>query len=627
MKIREACRYLKGYSTWKCASQQIKEPGPLGRPKNKGWWNRKGLQSLLALLLATAMLFTGCSLPQKEEKKDSATLAAEENVQASFDAFLDELFVEELQDNILNLHYTVAEPEKYGITEYKCSLGDFSEENYLKSEQEAAEELEKLKEFDYDSLTKEQQNTYDLVEELLELNANSTGFYLYDEPLAPTSGVQSQLPVLFAEYIFRCEQDVEDYLEMLSTFGDYFNDLMEYEKKRAEAGLFMSDTSLDTIIEQCNSFCQGGEEHLLLVTFEERLEDFEADAEHKQQWLQTNEKLVKETVIPAYERLAEQLETLRGSGKTDGGLCNLEKGKEYYEFLVRYYTGSDRSIEDMKELISEYEDKDMDEMITLLSNNMSLYNQLEAAEVPQTEPEEILADLQEKIQEDFPEAASDSYQVKKVDKSLETLSSPAFYLTPAIDDIESNVIYINESNGYEGLQLYTTLAHEGYPGHLYQETYYKSGKPHPIRSVLSYGGYTEGWGLYSEAYGYTLADMDEDLAKLNRCNFTATMAMYANMDIGIHYDGWSLTETAAYLKNFGITDGAAIKEVYNYIVAEPSNYLKYFMGYLEIMELREYTKEQLGDDYTDLAFHTFFLEQGPSSFTVLSKRFEEEFGK
>lgn len=595
-------------------------------------------RGFLALIVVAALALSGCQFPlQRTEKKDPNTLAAEENVQASFDTFLDELFVEELQDNLINLHYTVADPARYGITEYKCSLGDFSEETYLEAEKEAGEALEELREFDYDSLTKEQQNTYDLVEELLVMNSKSTGFYLYSEPLSPTSGIQSQLPILFAEYIFRNEQDVEDYLEMLGTVGEYFEDLMEYEKKRAEAGLFMADTNLDTIIEQCNSFCEGDEEHLLIVTFRERLEDLGVDEQRlkdlgvdekkKADWTETNKKLVEEVVIPAYEKLAADLETLRGSGKTEGGLCNLKKGKEYYEFLVHYYTGSDRSIEDMKELISEYEEKDMDEMIRILSNNLSLYDQLDDDKVPQTEPEEILTDLQKKIQGSFPEAASNNYQVKKVNKSLESLSSPAFYLSPAIDDIESNVIYINGSNGYEGLQLYTTLAHEGYPGHLYQETYYKSLKPHPIRSVLSYGGYTEGWGLYSEAYSYTMADMDENLAILNRCNFTASMALYANMDIGIHYEGWDLDETAAYLASVGISDREVVEEVYYYIVAEPSNYLKYFMGYLEIMELREYTQEQMGDDYTDLAFHTFFLEQGPSSFTILQKRFEEEFGK
>lgn len=588
-------------------------------------WKKKGL---IALLLAVALAVPGCQLRrQPTEKKDPNTLAVEENAQASFDAFLDTLFVEELEDNLINLHYTVTDPARYGITEYQCSLGDFSEETYREAEEEAAESLEKLREFDYDSLTKEQQNTYDLIEEVLEMNAGTPGFYLYEEPLSPTSGIQSQLPVLFAEYQFRNERDVEDYLKMLGTVGEYFEDLMQYEKKRADAGLFMSDTNLDTIIEQCHAFCQEKEDSLLIVTFRERLEELEADGKQKTEWTETNEKLVKETVLPAYEKLAADLETLRGSGKTEGGLCNLEKGREYYEYLVRYYTGSGRSVEEMKELISEYEEKDMNEMVRLLSENMSLYNQIGEEKLPQTEPKEMLADLEKKIQKNFPPAASETYQVKKVNPSLETLSSPAFYLTPPIDDIESNVIYINEANGYEGLQLYTTLAHEGYPGHLYQETYYKSLAPHPIRSVLSYGGYTEGWGLYSEAYSYTMADMDEDLALLNRCNFTASMALYANMDIGIHYEGWDLAQTAAYLKTAGITDEDAIEETYHYIVAEPGNYLKYFMGYLEIMELREYTREQMGDDYTDLAFHTFFLEQGPSSFTVLQKRFEEEFGK
>lgn len=593
------------------------------------WW-LKG-KSLLTLVLAAAFILSGCQSQkqnvQKVEEKTPNTLAVEENVQVSFDAFLDELFVEEIQDNLINLHYTVADPARFGITEYKCSLGDFSEESYLEAEKEAKEALEELRQFDYNSLTKQQQNTYDLVEELLVMNSESTGFYLYNEPLSPTSGIQSELPILFAEYIFRNEQDVEDYLEMLGTVGEYFEEMIEFERKRAEAGLFMSDRNLDTIIEQCNSFCHGDEENLLLSTFRERLEELDVDEKPKADWIATNEKRVEEVILPTYEKLAADLETMRGSGKTEGGLCNFEKGKEYFEFLVRYYTGSDRSIEDMKQLIYDYEMQDINELLDLISKDSSLYNQTGEEQIPQTDPEEILADLQMKIQENFPAVASANYQVKKISKALEPLSSPAFYLTPAIDDIENNVIYINGSKGYKGLQLYTTLAHEGYPGHLYQETYYKSLNLHPLRSALYYGGYTEGWGLYSEAYGYTLADMDEASALMERYNFTVSMALHANMDIGIHYEGWDLEQTTAFLKAAGIRDEETIEDIYYYIVAEPSNYLKYFMGYLEIMELKKYTREQMGDDYSDLAFHTFFLDQGPSSFTILKKRFEEEFGK
>ncbi len=582
---------------------------------------------LAVSLLVFALFLSGCTFSRKEEVKTPETLAEEENVQAAFDEFLDELFVDELEDNIINLHYTVADPKKYGFTEYSLELGDFEEDSYQEGKEEAREEFQKLLEFDYKSLSKEQQNIYDLLKETLEINVNADGFYLYEEPLAPTSGVQSQLPILFAEYIFRSSQDVEDYLGALNNVGTYFESMLNFEKKKAEAGLFMSDTSLDTILSQCSAFCEKPEEHLLLVTFNERLEELEASEQEKQSWIQKNEELVKTVVIPAYEKLAEGLEGLRGSGKNDKGLSYFERGKEYYEYLVRSNTGSARSIEDMKELIKKSEEKDMNEMVAVLSENPELYNQLEDTDVPQTEPKEILEDLQGKIKENFPEVASNSYEVKKVDKSLEELSSPAFYLTPAIDDIESNVIYINEANGYEGLQLYTTLAHEGYPGHLYQETYYKATKPNPIRSVLYYGGYTEGWGLYSEAYGYQMADMDKGQRVLQRCNFTASMAMYATMDIGIHYEGWSQEDTAAYLLGYGISDESIVKEVYDYIVAEPGNYLKYFMGYLEIQELKLYCKELMGKKYSDLAFHTFFLKQGPSSFTVLRKRCEEEFGK
>ena len=63
---------------------------------------------------------------------------------------------------------------------------------------------------------------------------------------------------------------------------------------------------------------------------------------------------------------------------------------------------------------------------------------------------------------------------------MEEYLSPAFYMIPAIDNTSENVIYINKGHITDNLSLFTTFAHEGYPGHLYQNVYYASLHPNPI---------------------------------------------------------------------------------------------------------------------------------------------------
>lgn len=588
---------------------------------------KKRINALISLFLVLVFILSGCTKAGVTEPEQTQ-LAEAENVQAAFGRFLDELFVSDLQDNIINLHYTVANPKDYGIEEYSLSLGDYEEESYRQSIAYIKESLGELQSYDYEALTGEQQTIYDILEEYLELQLESDAYYLYDEPLAPTSGVQSQLPILLAEYIFRCDQDVEDYIGTLRGMKDYFESLAGYEKRKAEAGLFMNDTALEELLAQCRTFIEKPEENLLITSFEERMENYDGGENAKKNWIEENKKAVLEVVVPAYEELIQELESMKGQGKNTGGLCNFEKGKAYYEHLVQYYTGTDKTVKEMKKMIENANTEAMKKVVDVVVGDPELLDNFGNEKISLTSPEEMLKDLSKKIQKDFPEGGSDSYQVKYVDECLEEYSSPAFYLTPAIDDTVSNVIYINPYNKAEGLTLYTTLAHEGYPGHLYQETFYKNTNPHPVRSLLYFGGYTEGWGIYAENYGYQCSDLTEGEKTLQQSNFIATLCLYSEIDLGIHYEGWDLEATKKYLAENGIADDAVAKEVYDYVVAEPGNYIKYFVGYLEIMELKETYKELAGKAYTEKDFHTFFLTEGPMSFTILHKRlgilFEEE---
>lgn len=234
-------------------------------------------------------------------------------------------------------------------------------------------------------------------------------------------------------------------------------------------------------------------------------------------------------------------------------------------------------------------------------------------------PAAMLKILEQKITEDFPAVPTTDYQVKQVHASLETYLSPAFYLTPPIDNGDNHTIYINKASNYDSLSLFTTLAHEGYPGHLYQSLYEISCGPDPVRSLFYFGGYTEGWATYAERCSYSYAGLNDNLAQLLAANNSISLGIYARADIGIHYHGWSLKETQDFLEAFGIKSEKTAQSIYQAILEAPGNYLKYYLGYVEIEKLKEQAQTALQDSFELKEFHQFILSIGPAPFSVLEK--------
>ena len=226
--------------------------------------------------------------------------------------------------------------------------------------------------------------------------------------------------------------------------------------------------------------------------------------------------------------------------------------------------------------------------------------------------------------------------VKSISKNLEEYCSPAFYLTPPLDDIHENVIYINQKNNPKGVELYTTLAHEGYPGHLYQtvysQLYFHKINANPIRSLLNYGGYVEGWAMYVEleSYDYAKAVMNntapetEALYESYKLDRQIQLCLYSLLDIAIHYEGANYNQIHKLLSTVGISQPNTTRAIYEYIVEEPSNYLKYYLGYLEILNLKQEAQSLWGNTYSDYRFHQFYLENGPADFPNLLQQLKNQ---
>lgn len=528
------------------------------------------------------------------------------NANTEFQNFTLSLFQSEVSSNTINLHYSLQNPEKYGITSAPVTLGSFDHSDiavsaYLENLRSA------LESFSYENLSYENQLTYDILSYYIDSAFLDNQYYLYQEPLSPLTGIHAQLPVLLAEYPFYSEDDAKTYLELLKTIPVYFESLVNFEKTKSSEGLFMNDEIADEVIAQCNAFVSMGEENYLISTFEERISKLNL-SDH----VSKNRDIVMSIVLPAYEYLAKELALLKGTGCNEKGLCFFENGSEFYEHLAATSTGSSRSIKELQTLTKKQIQQDLLDIQTTLDENPSILSETVSYTCS---PEEALNTLQHKISDSFPASSNVNVEIKHVPDGLAEYLSPAFYLIPAIDNYSDNVIYINDAYDMDELSLFTTLAHEGYPGHLYQTTYYASTNPDPIRTYLNFPGYVEGWATYAEMCSYYISPLEKPLATLMQKNSSVILGLYAYADMGIHYDGWNLEDTVDFFCSYGIEEEETIAEIYKMILGNPANYLSYYIGYVEILELKkEFTGSQL-------EFHKRLLDIGPAPFEIIQKHF------
>lgn len=531
-----------------------------------------------------------------------------------FRQFTKQLFCQELSSNTISLHYTLKNPKEYDIRENEVTFGTFPTDN--KNLLASVENLEEvLKTFDYNKLSVENSLTYDVLKCYLNMTGRDAEYILYDEPMGLVSGVQTQLPVILSEYPFYEQSDVDTYLQLMKTTPEYFASLLKFEQKKSKAGLFMSDKMAEQVIEQCKAFRDMGENNYLYSTFAERVQTVTSLSDkQKSDYIQKNARMMKAYVLPAYDNLICTIEKLKGSGKNEQGLCYLPKGKDYYEQVVEASTGSTRSVEEIRDMTRRQMTEDLEAMERVMQNSEREVN----AAVPQN-PVSILQDLQTKILISFPKLPDTTYEVKYVPKAMQEHLSPAFYMIPAIDAYNENVIYVNEAQIGNTMTLFTTLAHEGYPGHLYQTVYFANTNPDPIRTILNFGGYVEGWATYAEMCSYYLAPLTKDQATLLQKNSSIVLGLYTLADIGIHYDGWSRKDAIAFYKKYGIGDEDNVNRIYDLILGSPGNYLKYYVGYVEFLELKKDWVKEYGSQASQKEFHKAVLDVGPAPFKVVEK--------
>ncbi len=570
--------------------------------------NRKGICKRitavsLILLIVIMSVFTGCA----DQKKDENEL---------FRIFTKELFCKEVTSNTISLHYSLKRPEKYGINKIPVTYGTISSEpeelSISVENMDAA-----LQSFDYKKLSMKNRLTYDVLQNYVEQTKKEIPYLLYEEPLGTVNGIHTQLPVLLEEFQFRTKEDIDTYLKLIKTTQDYFTSIEKFEIEKANAGLFMSDRAADEVIAQCRAFYEKWESNHLFAGFVKKIEAFDFSPKEKEQYIEKNAQLLNTYVFPAYRHLEKVIQRLKGTGKNDGGLCNFPEGKKYYELVATKSSCSGRNIKELEALVKKQIQTDYKSLEKAL--NLEKTGLGESTFLKESNPIVILEELKQKMSATFPELSDTKVDVKYVPQEMEKNLSPAFYMIPALDYMDENVIYVNRAYISDPLTLYTTLAHEGYPGHLYQTVYFAKTNPDPIRSMFHFGGYVEGWATYVEMGSYYLSSLPKNQATIFQKNSSIILGLYALTDIGIHYEGWSREKVFHFLENYGIAQKNVVDRMYDLIIGCPGNYLKYYIGYLEFLDLKQKCMEKEGKNFSQKKFHKIMLDIGPAPFPIVEK--------
>lgn len=534
-----------------------------------------------------------------------------------FEEFLDDLFMNEVVSSTLTLHYTILDKAKYGLDDLEPSWGRLSEDKYP-----ADKIIETFDGFDIAKLSSENALDYRILYAYVSKNIEMSDekFDYLGSYFDLSSGYHSAITTNLSEYEFYREKDITDFIALIEQLPDLFDSILEYEEERVEKGYGMTDEVLDEVISQCIEIAEPDGELYLIDVVKEKLDkvDF-LDKAKRKEYVDKVRIAVNESMIPTYKKVVDTLSGFKGKAKNEFGLCYYENGKEYYQLLAQDASSTTLSCEQMIAAL----DADFE---ALYGELMGLYSDAEFVNgldkdgyaIDMTDPEQILEFLREKIKTDFPAISGEDYEIDYLSKEMESVmsSAVAYYMTPQIDNFLHGKMKINGAT-LSADEAFSTLAHEGFPGHMYQTVYYWSNEPASLRKMLNFLGYSEGWAVYAGNYAYSLYGFDDYTDSLAQkiiryyvISERISWNVECRLDLGIHYEGWTVGQVKQYLDERGL-NSSNVEEIYTQLLGMPATFLAYYVGYLELERLLDWAKTTLGDKFSAVEFHRAVLDVGP----------------
>ena len=580
------------------------------------------MKKILVLALSVLLFLTSCSSPKTE-----ANYAITDNVQ--FKEYLDELLVDSFDPSDFSINFTFIDPAEFGVERDDYDLGFTTPEDYEEYIASTKDTLKALEGFKDSELSIQQQMDKTALIDALERSLAKIKYYDFEvgtSVLGSSRALMGNIPAYLEKYELHDEVDVESLFSFIETLEASFSKYVELEKERQTRDRGYSQVELDEIIKQANILAEATKDpnYYLIELFEEALNASNIDSKD---YVSKYKELINNDFSNAYLSVATGLSEIEGPAMR--GLAQMPDGKDYYLSLLSYNTGSSRSIKEIEQLIARYKVQQSLIISSLASSEEEINEYFDgfitAPILSQGDGVSFIDYLNKNYTDYFPKTSGFNYELRKVHDSMEEGSSPAFYFTPQVDytDDYKQVIFVK---GDFNAEDYRTYGHEATPGHMYQFTYFMDLPSHPLLKIMTSGANAEGWANYSEQYIDAMVGVDKTQATFNKAYNTLVSIIHIEMDIGINYHGWSMSEFAQFAaENFGITDESELETIYQSFVHNPGAYPTYYLAAIYIEELKTQFFKASDSNASDVNFHEALLKYGSVGFDVIEKGFNKEF--
>ncbi len=525
-----------------------------------------------------------------------------------------ELFQWYVTQDIWTLNQYCYDPTSFGIDEstVPVTLGDFSEANNETMKGEYLVWLARLQEIGRSLLTEQHQFAYDVYERYFTWEIESASLFYYYEPLDEYVGLQMNLPIAFGLYEFRDEKDVQDYLLLLKDTPRYFAEVLAFEQKRAALGVFMTEDMLDQVLADFDSILEAGDDSYLFATFRDGISDVDwLTDDARESYYAENDAILKNEWQQAYSDLREGLEALRSSCRTRQGAYDVGgDALAYFKLAVKTESANDLSVSDAIDLLKDCTKTLYAELFASAAKAEKEIDKGKAITTGSVAGD--AAYLKERYTQIVPALADVQVTYREIPPELQDGFSPAAYLIPTIDNCIQNVILINPSSDTD----LSTMAHEGFPGHMYQYVYQFSDASLPLfQKVIVSNGYCEGWSTNAEwSIAKVADDFNSDYCVCMFDNDMLTNMLIATCSLMINGLGASDKDVGEYLSTYGLDAYSYV--IYDLAVDMPIYYFKYVLGFAALYELRDDCDVKMGTAEA-VAFNQAYLDWGAGYYDLL----------
>jgi uncharacterized protein (DUF885 family) len=473
----------------------------------------------------------------------------------------------------------------------------------------------------------------------LRIGLDGAHFKTWEMPVNQQYGVHLELPQLVSILSFQSIKDYEDYNSRLNKMPRLLEQNIVQMQKGVADKLMPPRFLLEKIVEQANGIAGQAPGD---SPFAQPFKNFPKSISEAEQARLREQGIaaIRHAVLPAYARFAKFVrDDYVPHGRTEAGVWSLPDGDNYYAYLVKLSTTTDLSPGQIHQLglsqVQEIEERMKEVAAKLGYKDLKSFNAAIAVDPKlHAHSRQQILDLYKKyidqmypkLPELFGRLPKAKLEVMPVEEFREDGAPGAAYQDPALDGSRPERVMINTGDFEKRslLDIETTAYHEGVPGHHMQIAIAQElPELPPFRKNEYYTAYTEGWALYAERLGKEVGFYQDPYSYYGHLQDDMLRAIRLVVDTGLHYKHWTRQQVVDFFHEHSPEDEVSVQSETDRYIADPAQALGYKIGQLEILELRQYAKDQLGDKFDIRAFHDELLNGGALPMDVLKERIQE----